>query len=245
MEMSQLKVVIVEDDLMISESLKDILRILNHKVVGVADNADEAIELCNKDLPDLALLDIQISGDIDGVDLAEIIRDQFDIPFIFTTAYADNETVLRARDKGPFGYLVKPYGIKEVNAAIQIAKASFDRLKTAEKAAINLSKIVDNSIFLKVDSKLIKVKIEDILYVEAKGDYALFKTKSKGYIVQTSMKHVEKKLSPFWFQKIHRSFIINLSKIIDIEESNLLIEDKVIPISRANRESLFKRLNLL
>jgi two-component system response regulator LytT len=245
MEMSKLKVLIVEDDLMISESLKDILRILNHKVVGVADNADEAIELCNKDLPDLALLDIQISGDIDGVDLAEIIRDQFDIPFIFTTAYADNETVLRARDKGPFGYLVKPYGVKEVNAAIQIAKASFDRLKTAEKAAINLSKIVDNSIFLKVDSKLIKVKIEDILYVEAKGDYVLFKTKSKGYIVQTSMKHVEKKLSPFWFQKIHRSFIINLSKIVDIEDSNLLIEGQIIPISRTNKENLINRLNLL
>jgi two-component system response regulator LytT len=245
MEMSQLKVLIVEDDPMISESLKDILILLNHKVVGIADNADSAIELCNKDLPDMALLDIQISGDIDGVDLAEIIRDQFDIPFIFTTAYADNETVLRARDKGPFGYLVKPYGIKEVNAAIQIAKASFDRLKTAEKVAVNLSKIVDNSIFLKVDSKLIKVKIEDILYVEAKGDYALFKTKSKGYIVQTSMKHVEERLGHFYFQKIHRSFIINLSKIIDIEESNLLIEDKVIPISRANKESLFKRLNLL
>jgi two-component system response regulator LytT len=245
MEMSQLKVLIVEDDPMISESLKDILILLNHKVVGIADNADSAIELCNKDLPDMALLDIQISGDIDGVDLAEIIRDQFDIPFIFTTAYADNETVLRARDKGPFGYLVKPYGIKEVNAAIQIAKASFNRLKTAEKAAVNLSKIVENSIFLKVDSKLIKVKIEDILYVEAKGDYALFKTKSKGYIVQTSMKHVEERLGHFYFQKIHRSFIINLSKIIDIEESNLLIEDKVIPISRANKESLFKRLNLL
>jgi DNA-binding LytR/AlgR family response regulator len=245
MEMSQLKVLIVEDDLMISESLKDILRILNHKVVGIADNADEAIELCNKDLPDLALLDIQISGDIDGVDLAEIIRDQFEIPFIFTTAYADNETVLRARDKGPFGYLVKPYGIKEVNAAIQIAKASFDRLKTAEKAVINLSKIVGESLFLKQDSKLVKIKIEDILYVEAKGDYALFKTKAKGFIVQTTMKNVEEKLGNFFFQKIHRSFIINLSKIIDIEESNLLIEDKIIPISRANRESLFKRLNLL
>jgi len=119
---------------------------------------------------------------------------QFDIPFIFTTAYADNETVLRARDKGPFGYLVKPYGIKEVNAAIQIAKASFDRLKTAEKAAVNMSKIVDNSLFLKVDSKLIKVKIEDILFVEAKGDYALFKTKSKGYIVHTTIKNAEERL---------------------------------------------------
>ena len=179
MEMSNLKVLIVEDELLISESLKDILRILNHQVVGVAENADYAIELCNKDLPDLALLDIQISGDIDGVELAEIIRDQFDIPFIFTTAYADNETVLRARDKGPFGYLIKPYGIKEVNAAIQIAKATYDRLKSAEKGVVNLSKIVNDSLFLKQDSKLVKIKIEDILYVEAKGDYALFKTKEK------------------------------------------------------------------
>jgi DNA-binding LytR/AlgR family response regulator len=245
MEMSKLKVLIVEDDLLISESLKDILRILNHQVVGVAENADYAIELCNKDLPDLALLDIQISGDIDGVELAEIIRDQFDIPFIFTTAYADNETVLRARDKGPFGYLVKPYGIKEVNAAIQIAKASFDRLKTAEKAAVNMSKIIDNSLFLKVDSKLIKVKIEDILFVEAKGDYALFKTKSKGYIVHTTIKNAEERLASFNFQKVHRSYIINIAKIVDIEESNLLIEDKVIPISRANKEALINRLNLL
>lgn len=245
MEMSKLKILVVEDDLLISESLKDILRILKHEVIGLADNADDAIELCNSNLPELALLDIQISGDIDGVELAEIIRDQFDIPFIFTTAYADNETVLRARDKGPFGYLVKPYGVKEVNAAIQIAKASFDRLKTAEKAAVNMSKIIDNSLFLKVDSKLIKVKIEDILFIEAKGDYALFKTKNKGYIVHTTIKRVEERLADFNFQKVHRSFIVNIAKIIDIEESNLLIEDKVIPISRANKEALINRLNLL
>ncbi|TDQ17050.1 LytTR family two component transcriptional regulator [Algoriphagus boseongensis] len=245
MEMSHLNILIVEDDLLISESLKDILKLLNHTVVGVADNADSAIEICNTTSPDLALLDIQISGDIDGVELAEIIRDQFDIPFIFMTAYADNETIMRAREKGPFGYLVKPYGVKEVNAAIQIAKASFDRLKTAEKAAVNMTKIIDNSLFLKVDSKLIKVKIEDILYVEAKGDYALFKTKSKGYIVHTTMKHVEDRLEAFHFQKVHRSFVVNLAKIEDIEESNLLIEDKVIPISRANKDALIKRINLL
>lgn len=243
--MTKLKVLIVEDDLLISESLKDILRILDHEVVGVAENADSAIEICNENLPELALLDIQISGDIDGVELAEIIRGQFDIPFIFTTAYADNETVLRARDKGSFGYLVKPYGVKEVNAAIQIAKASFDRLKTAEKASSNMSKIIDNSLFLKVDSKLIKVKIEDILFIEAKGDYALFKTKNKGYIVHTTIKRVEERLSNFNFQKVHRSYIVNIAKIIDIEESNLLIEDKVIPISRANKDALIKRLNLL
>lgn len=242
--MSQLKILIVEDDMMISESLKDILEMLNHQVVGIAENADDAIELCNQHSPQLALLDIQIGGDIDGVDLAEIINDQFDIPFIFTTAFADNATVSRARERGPFGYLVKPYGVKDINAAIEIAMGAYERLKTAEKSG-GMSKIIDNSIFLKVDSKLIKVKIEDILYVEAKGDYALFKTANKGYIVHSTMKKVQDRLSDFNFQKVHRSFVVNLSKIVDIEESNLLIEDKVIPISRANKEALMKRLNLL
>ena len=240
-----MKILIVEDDPMISESVGDILRMLDHQVVGVADNANDAIELCNLQQPELALLDIQIAGDIDGVELAEIIRDQFDIPFIFTTAFADNATIERARDMGPFGYLVKPYGVKEVNAAIQVAKASFDRLKKAEKASSNMSKIIDNSLFLKVDNKLVKVKIEDILFVEAKGDYALFKTKAKGYIVHTTIKKVQDRLENFNFQKVHRSFVVNISKIIDIEESNLLIDDKVIPISRANKESLINRLNLL
>lgn len=240
-----MKILIVEDDPMISESVGDILRMLDHHVVGIADNANDAIELCNLHQPELALLDIQIAGDIDGVELAELIRDQFDIPFIFTTAFADNATISRARDMGPFGYLVKPYGVKEVNAAIQVAKASFDRLKKAERANANMSKIIDNSLFLKVDNKLVKVKIEDILFVEAKGDYALFKTKAKGYIVHTTIKKVQDRLESFNFQKVHRSYVVNISKIIDIEESNLLIDDKVIPISRANKESLINRLNLL
>jgi DNA-binding LytR/AlgR family response regulator len=232
MEMSKLKVLIVEDDLMISESLKDILQILNHEVVGVADNADNAIEICNENPPELALLDIRISGDIDGVKLAKIIRDQFDIPFIFTTAYADNETIFRATEKGPFGYLVKPYGIKEVNAAIQIAKASFDRLKTAEKAANNISKIVDNSLFIKVDGKLIKVKMDDILFVEAKGNYVLIKTNTKAFIVHSTIKHAEERLLAHNFLKVHRSYLVNLSKIVDIEEGNLIIQNKIFEVSR-------------
>lgn len=245
MEIVQLKILIVEDDLIISKNLQGILGNLNHQVIGIVDNAEDAIEICNKIIPDLALLDIEINGNIDGVALAEILRDQFDIPFIFSTTYADNETILRANEKGPFGYLVKPYGIKEVNAAIQIAKASFDRLKAAEKAANNISKIVNNSIFLKVDSQLIKVKIEDLLYIEARGDYALFKTINKGYIVQTTIKRVEERLAEYNFQKVHRSFIVNISNIENIEESNLMIEDQVIPISRTLKEALLKRLNLL
>jgi DNA-binding LytR/AlgR family response regulator len=232
MKISKLKVLIVEDDLMIAENLEEILRILNHKVVGIADTADAAIKFYNKYHPDIALIDIHIKGDIDGVELAGILRNQFDIPFIFTTAYADNETIFRATEKGPFGYLVKPYGIKEVTAAIQIAKASFDRLKTAEKAANNISKIVDNSLFIKVDGKLIKVKMDDILFVEAKGNYVLIKTNTKAFIVHSTIKHAEERLLAHNFLKVHRSYLVNLSKIVDIEEGNLIIQNNVIEVSR-------------
>ena len=242
--MSKLKVLVVEDDPMISESLSDILRVLGHEVVGVAEKADTAIELCNEHSPEIALLDIQIGGDIDGVDLAEMINDEFDIPFIFTTAFADSNTIARAKERGPYGYLVKPYGVKDLNAAIEVAMTAFNRLKTAQKKGGG-GQIFERNIFLKVDSRLVKVKIDDILYVEAKGDYALFKTKDKGYIVHGTMKKFQMRLQDYQFQKVHRSFIVNLNKIVDIEESNLLIEDKVIPISRANKEALMQRLNLL
>ncbi|GAB5528063.1 MAG: LytTR family DNA-binding domain-containing protein [Roseivirga sp.] len=242
--MSKYKVLIVEDDPMISESLSDILEVLGHEVIGIADNADRAIELCNEQEPHIALLDIQIAGDIDGVDLAEMINDEFDIPFIFTTAFADANTIGRAKERGPFGYLVKPYGVKDLNAAIEVAMGAFQRLKKAEKKGGG-GQVIERNIFLKVDSKLIKVKIDDILYIEAKGDYALFKTKAKGYIVHGTMKKFQTRLDKFNFQKVHRSFIVNLDKIEDIEESNLLIEGKIIPISRANKEALMQRLNLL
>ncbi len=242
--MSQYKVLIVEDDPIISESLSDIIQVLGHEVVGIADNAVKAIELCSETEPQIALLDIQIGGEVDGVELAEMINDEFDIPFIFTTAFADNDTISRARERGPFGYLVKPYGVKDLNAAIEVAMGAFQRLKKAEKKGGG-GQIIDRNIFLKVDSKLIRVKIDDILYIEAKGDYALFKTKEKGYIVHGTMKKFQQRLEDFNFQKVHRSFIVNLDKIVDIEESNLLIEDKVIPVSRANKEALMQRLNLM
>lgn len=242
--MGQLKILVVEDDPMIAESVQDILGILRHEVIGVAEDAEKAIAICNETLPDLALLDIQIGGDIDGVDLADLLNQNFQIPFIFTTAFADNDTISRAKSKGPYGYLVKPYGVKDINAAIEVAMTAYERFKEAKESQA-MSKVIQDSIFLKVDSKLIKVKINDILYVEAKGDYALFKTQEKGYIVHTTMKRVEDRLTDHNFAKVHRSYVINLSKIVDIEESNLLIENKVIPISRSNKEALIKRLNLL
>lgn len=242
--MDRLRILIVEDEQLIAESLSEILECLNHEVVGVASSADKALELVESESPDIVLLDIQIDGDKDGVYVADLINEVYNIPYIFTTAFADPQTLQRAKEKCPYGYIVKPYGIKDIHAALEIALTTYSRIKSLN-AASEVAYAGDNSIFLKVDGRLVKVKEEDILWIEAKGDYAVFKTAENSYIVHSTMKNIEAKLNQRLFIKVHRSFIINLNKIIDIEDSNLLIKEKIIPISRANKESLMTRINLI
>ena len=239
------KVFIVEDEPMIAESLQDILECLEHEVVGIADNANTAMEQLRKNSCDIIMLDIQIKGDKDGIALAELIGAEFDTPFIFTTAFADGETIQKARDKGPYGYIVKPYGINDINAAIEVAVGNYEMLKELKETRSEPSIIQNNQLYVKTDSRLVKINEEDILYVEAKGDYVVFKTEEKGHIVHSTMKNIESKLDSKKFLRVHRSYIINLNHIIDIEDSSVLILKKVIPVSRSHKEALMSRINLI
>jgi DNA-binding LytR/AlgR family response regulator len=239
--MEKYNVLIVEDDPEISESLKDMLEILDHHVVGIAEDYDETIEMVNSHTVDVALLDIQLKGDKSGIDVAEKLKSDYKIPFIFTTAYADKETIQKASRHSPYGYIVKPYGMKDISAGIEVAIQNHNNLKAHEDSAVFNSE----SLFIKANSKILRINIKDILYVEAKGDYAIFKTDDKGYIVSTTFKNVENKLDPNQFVKVHRSYIVNLEKVVDIEENNLLIKEQVIPISRSQKQNLLNKLNLI
>ena len=187
-------------------------------------------------------MDIQLKGDKTGLDVAETINERFNVPYVFTTAFADETTIQTAKNLGPYGYLVKPYGLKDIHAAIEIAftnHASANEIKEQE------GDFLSNNLYIKVNSKLIRLNDDEILYVESKGDYALFKTAEKGYIVNTTLKHAEAKLNSKKFLKVHRSYIVNLNEIKDIEENSILIEDKSIPVSRQHKEALMERIDLL
>ncbi len=243
--MNNLKILIVEDEIMIAESLKEILENLNYVVTGIANSADEALTLLANEKPDLVTLDIQIKGDKDGIQLAEQIQSKYDIPYIYTSAFADEKTIARAKDTSPYGYLVKPYGIRDIHAAVEVAIMNFQKLQKNQIAMNQSNGVKDGNLFIKVDSRLVRLNEEDIMWVEAKGDYVIFKTEPKSFIVHSTMKNVELKLDAERFLKVHRSYIVNLDRIIDIEDSNLLIKDKVIPVSRSNKEQLMKRIQLL
>jgi DNA-binding LytR/AlgR family response regulator len=234
---------IVEDDLQIAESLSDILEILDHKVVGIAESYEEGVKLLEEGDIELALLDIQLNGEKSGIDLAERIKNDFQVPFVFTTAYADKETIQKASLHSPYGYIVKPYGMKDINAGIEIAIQNHKNFSTTgddQGAVFNAE-----SLFVKSNSRIVRINTEDILFIEAKGDYAVFKTVDKGYIVSTTFKNVEEKLDVNKFVKVHRSYIVNVDKVVDIEENNLLINEQVIPISRSQKANLLKKLNMI
>ncbi len=244
--MKPYQILVVEDDQLIADSLNDILECLDHKVVGIAASGEEAIAILKKKPEiDLIMLDIQLSGGMDGVALAEMVKRDYDLPFIFTTAFADPETIQKARNMGPFGYIVKPYGMKDIHAAMEVAMGTYQTLQEIKQNQLKESYVRNNHLYVKMDSRLVKIKDDDILYIEAQGDYAVFKTDKKGYIVHTTMKNIEQKLDPEKFLKVHRSFIVNMDHIVDIEDGTLLIQDKVIPVSRGNRDSLMSRIQTI
>jgi PAS domain S-box-containing protein len=128
--MMQVKtVLIVEDESVVALDLKLHLRKLGYEVPRLADSGEQAIEFAGQEVPDIILMDVRLRGEMDGIQAAAEIRRDHDVPIIFLTSHSDDETVQRAAQTAPYGYLTKPYQIKELRAGIEIAlaKATMER----------------------------------------------------------------------------------------------------------------------
>lgn len=123
--MNQSKILIVEDELIIAEDLREILLELGYKVTGIAKDIKEAKEILKREVPDIALLDIRLRAGDNGVDLARFIRNNYILPIIFITSYSDKDTLDQAKEVKPDGYLVKPFEKGDLFSSIEIALSNF------------------------------------------------------------------------------------------------------------------------
>ncbi|MDF0555205.1 EAL domain-containing protein [Kamptonema sp. UHCC 0994] len=119
--MSRAKILIVEDESIIAEDIADSLKTLGYSISAIVFSGEEAIQLAGDMQPDLVLMDIHLQGKMDGITAAEEIRSRFQIPVVYLTAYADDNTLQRVNATKPFGYVVKPFEEKNLHSAIQIA----------------------------------------------------------------------------------------------------------------------------
>lgn len=144
--MSEIRVLIVEDEVLIAEDIADSLNAIDYQVAGVAYSSEKALEFLKKAHPDIVLLDIQIKGSMNGIELAHLINQDYRLPFIFLTSFADKNTVESAKKTMPYGYVVKPFSEKELFTSLEVAMYRFSvesRRQVPSHSRINEMTIAD------------------------------------------------------------------------------------------------------
>lgn len=208
------------------------------KLIQEFPNAIQAIKFLNHIEVDLVFLDIHMP-DFTGFDFIDTLKAP---PKIILVTSDKNFAIEAFGYSCIVDYLLKPITEERFNKAVQKAKS-------AQTEVVNeLKPILKDEVkefYVNIDRRLIKIDFESVDVIEAKGDYIHIKTEKKNYVVHSTLKKIEVKLPSDMFLKVHRSYIINTKKIIDIEDNSVLIKKDVIPVSRANRPELMKRLNLL
>jgi len=251
--MSKIKILIVEDESIVAKDIQFSLNKLGYSVSGIASTSDKAIELAVADQPDLVLMDIMLKGDVNGIDTAIRMRNELSIPVIFLTAYADEATLENAKVAEPYGYIIKPFKEVDLQTTIEVAIYKHGKEQVIKRERDFLYSIVENKdssadfIFVKSNSKLVKLKTADIYYVEALKDYVVIHTAETRFTIHSTMKDIESKLGLSEFIRVHRSFIVRLDKIASIEFPNLSLErdKKIIPIGGSYRDELNNRIRLV
>jgi len=241
-------ILLVEDELIIAEDMTNILEKIGYNVIGVAIDFDEAIEVLEKEKPDLILLDINLSGKRDGIELAEEINKQYSIPFIFTTSYTDAATLERAKHVNPVNYLVKPFKKEQLYTAIEMAifnMAKKSDSSTQEDENYSEALIIKEALFIKDKFKYTKLTINDILWIKSDGNYLEINTLHKKEIIRATMSGFMDRLNRSNFFRTHKSYIVNLDYLSKFETPYVTIMDTKIPISKTFSDELLKRLKIM
>lgn len=246
--MEKYKVLIVEDELIIAEDLKEILENASYNVIAMAASAAETLQLLQTVKPDIALIDVSIKGAVDGIQLANMLHERFDFPFIYITSYTTKSVIERAKLTKPYGYIVKPYKEHDVLISVELAlsNSAIDKLKqsTAPVASSDNQKLANEHFFIRDKGGLLKIKFSDILFLEADGNYTNIHLPNTKYTLRSTLKNAEEQLPSERFFRIHKSYIINLQEITKIDSATVVMGKVPLPIGRAYQELLMKRLTI-
>ncbi|PIY11918.1 MAG: DNA-binding response regulator [Flexibacter sp. CG_4_10_14_3_um_filter_32_15] len=249
--MQKIRILTVEDELIIAQDLEEILEELGYDVIENVRDADAAIHAIKKNNPDLVLLDFRLAKQSTGAEVAQFIRDEkLPIPFIFLTSHADPKTVSVATQTMPYGYIMKPFEAQSLYAAIEVALINYSKLHADSKN--NLEKISEQEgvlfndcLFVKYRNQFIKVAIHKIEWLSAENNYTTIHTQNRKYIIRNSLTNVLEIINKKEFLRVHRSYAVNVSKIDVIERTKLIIDEQEIPIGRSYQQEIISQIKIL
>ncbi len=231
--MFKLRILIVEDNRIAAEDIASDLEDMGYEVVGKAIDVDQAVAHLEQESPDLVLVDINLGSDESdrsGIDLAEMINQKYKLPFIYMTGYSDVATVSKAKHTNPHAYLTKPIKRKELYANIEVAFSSSA-----------------NYLLIKDGHSHRKIKLKDILWLQADGNYKKIYTQADKFPItaRMSMEELEDKLPSHRFLRIHKSYIVNIEYIDAVKGDSIQVTEQLLPVGRAYLERVQKALNIV
>ncbi|HEY5409002.1 MAG TPA: LytTR family DNA-binding domain-containing protein [Ginsengibacter sp.] len=227
----KLKAVIVDDEPMARSFLERYCeKNGNLDVAGSFPNAETALDYLKSNEIDILFLDVEMPG-ITGF---QLLDQMLYLPRIILTS-SKTDYAFDAFQYNVADYLKKPFTYTRFHEAICKISNIGNNTKAVSK---------QEDIFIKSEGKYVRLNYDDILYIESVGDYVKYFTASKHYLTHSTLKAVEEKMNREQFMKVHRSYIVNLGKIKDIEDHSLVIEGKVIPISKVLKSEVLQRINL-
>lgn len=241
--MEKTRILIVEDDMIIAANISLQLCKLGYEVTGIETKAEEAIHHALETKPDMILMDIQLKGQSNGIDAAKAIRKYLDIPVIYLTANVDDSTFEKAKETHPYAFIAKPFTNLNLERTIALVEEMVKEKRehvSVEDAFVDSQ---EDRIFIRNQNKLVKVMLEDILYVEAERNYCKITTTTQTYLIVSPLNKLCDKVDPKQFVRIHRSFVVNFGKLDAVAESYVDLKGKLIPIGKQYKDDLHRMMN--
>jgi len=245
-----IKILVVEDEMIIGAKISMQLTSLGYEVTGILPRGEEAILHVQQNKPDIILLDINLKGKIDGIETARQIQLQNNIPIIYLTANSDETTFNRAKPTRPAAFISKPFKQLDLQRAIELTISRMAEQENGSQPPEHPDDteqpfILSDRIFVRHKEKMVKIMLSDILYIEADRNYSHIFTTTKEYLLSITLKTIEERLPVKLFQRIHRSYIINIMHVDEVAESHAIIAQKAIPLGTGMKEQLMQRLQTL
>lgn len=239
------RILIVEDDMIIAANLSLQLTKLGYEVTGIESRGEEAVYHTQLNSPDIILMDVNLRGNLDGIETVKAIQKTKDIPVVYLTANNDEGTFLKAKATHPHAFISKPFSKLNLQRTIALVAEQIKEKKTDESSFSTALEVLEDRIFVRHGGKMVKILLDHILYVEADRNYCNIVTENGDFLVVSTLKSIEKKLRNGNFLRVHRSFMVNISKLDSVSESHLEIRRKSIPVSRSHKELLLGRLQTI
>ena len=226
--MKALNVYIVEDEPLIAVTIETALKKQGFTVVGDSETFDEALSEIRISKPDLVLVDIQLEGEKDGIDLAAEL-DQRKIPYLYLTSQTDPHTIERVKATHPLGFIVKPFTEAGLRSNIEVAWHNY--IQSREEFLV-----------FKSEGQTYKLNQDDILFLKAFDNYCYVVTEKHEYLVPKTLKFTSEMLNPSIFVKSHRSYLVNTKRVSALRSSEVVVGGHAVPLSTSHKEPLKQKL---